>query len=68
MTKHKKAKRLTKAERLMKSQRAARRRAVAKAAGTLLKKMNPASKVGAVRVKRLKGGGVSLIPVKVAKR
>ena len=48
---------------------AAHRRSVvrrkAKAAAGMLKAMNPASKVRAVRVKRLKGGGVSIIPVKV---
>lgn len=61
-------KRETKAERLMRLQRSARKRGLASAAGTLLKKLNPASKVHAVRVKRLKGGGVTITPVKVAKR
>ena len=60
-----KVKRETKAERLMRLQRASRKRGVASAAGTLLKKLNPSSNVHAVRVKRLKGGGVSVIPVKV---
>ena len=61
-------KRETKAERLMRQQRATRKRGVAKAAGELLHKLNPGSRVHAVRVRKLKGGGVSLIPVKVVKR
>ena len=42
-----------------------RQQAKAKAAAGMLKAMNPAQKVRAVRVKRLKGGGVSIMPVKV---
>jgi len=42
---------------------AVRRKAVA--AARMLRAMNPARKVRAVRLKRLKGGGVSIIPVKV---
>ena len=57
-------KRETKAERLMRLQRTSRKRAVANAAGNLLKRLNPGTKVHAVKLKRLKGGGVTLTPVK----
>jgi hypothetical protein len=62
------ARRETKAERLMRLQRKARKRAAANAAGQFLKKLNPAKAMpGAVRVKRLKGGGVTITPVKIVK-
>ena len=48
---------------------AAKKRAKGRAAHALLRQMNPAGsmkKIGAVRIKRLKGGGVSIIPIKKA--
>lgn len=55
----------TKAERAMASQRASRKRGLHKAVATLMKKLNPGRKVDAVSITKLKGGGVSVKPVKV---
>ena len=57
---------MTKHQKRIKAHNAAKKRAKGRAAMQMLRVMNPASakKVGAVRVKRLKGGGVSIIPIK----
>lgn len=58
---------MTKLQKRMKAHHAARKRAKTKAAHALLKQMNPAGtmkRISGVRVKRLKGGGVSVTPVK----
>lgn len=61
----KKAK-MNKAQRLAKAAKSRKTKAKGRAALHMLRVMNPAGakKVGAVRVKRLKGGGVSIIPIK----
>lgn len=58
---------MTKAQRKQKARTAAKKRGIAKAVKGLLSKVNPGKKVHAVKVRRLKGGGVSIHPVKVAK-
>jgi hypothetical protein len=56
---------MTKHQKRVKAHSAARKRAKGRAAMHMLRVMNPGKKkVGAVRVKRLKGGGVSIIPIK----
>jgi hypothetical protein len=58
----------SKAERAVKSQKAASKRRVANALANYLKRLNPGKATpGAVRVKRLKGGGVTITPVKVVR-
>ena len=58
----------TKLSRKVKAQRAATKRRVANALSKYLKQLNPARKVPtAVRVKKLKGGGVTITPVKAKK-
>lgn len=55
----------TKAERAVRSQKASAKRRVALALAKFLKQANPGRKVPAnVRVKRLKGGGFSITPIK----
>lgn len=56
---------MTKKQRGARAKRAGAIRRKSNAAKKMLKVMNPASKPKAVRIKRLKGGGVSIIPVKV---
>ena len=59
---------MTKAQRRAKAKRAGAERRKMNACKVFLKKMNPSRKLpGAVRVKRLKGGGISITPVKVKK-
>ena len=57
---------MTKLQRRNKAHTAAKKRAKARAAHHMLKIMNPAGmkNVRAVRVKRLKGGGVTILPIK----
>ncbi len=59
--------RLTKKEKKVRAARTAKRSRVAKAAVALVKKVNPGviKRTQGFRVKRLKGGGVSVIPVKI---
>jgi acyl-CoA hydrolase len=64
-------KKMTKLQRRLKAHHAARKRAKARAAHALLKQMNPAGtmkKITGVRVRKLKGGGVSVTPVKAQRR
>lgn len=56
---------MTKKQRSARAKRAGSVRRKATAAAKMLKVMNPASKPKAVRIKRLKGGGVSIVPIKV---
>ena len=56
---------MTKKQRSNRAKRAGSLRRKANAAKKMLKVMNPASKPKAVRIKRLKGGGVTITPVKV---
>lgn len=57
---------MTKAQRAAKAKRAGAKRRKANAAAAFLRKMNPGKKLpAAVRVKRLKGGGISVTPIKV---
>ena len=59
---------MTKKQRKAKARSGARKRRIAKAAGALLKAVrNPGKKIFGVRVTRLKGGGVSIKPVKKPK-
>jgi hypothetical protein len=59
---------MTKRERRNKARTSAKKRAKGRAALHLLRVMNPGrKKPGAVRVRRLRGGGVSIIPIKVKK-
>jgi hypothetical protein len=57
---------MTKKQRKAKAAKSRRRTQKARAAHQMLKLMNPAGvkKVDAVRIKRLKGGGVSILPIK----
>jgi hypothetical protein len=58
---------LTKKQRKAKAARTAKKRGLAKAASALMKKINPAvvRTSSGFRTKRLKGGGVSIIPLKI---
>jgi hypothetical protein len=58
---------VTKLQRRIKAHHAARKRAKAALAEALLKKVNPAGvmkHITGARVKKLRGGGVSVIPLK----
>lgn len=55
---------MTKLQKRVKAHHVAKKRAKGRLAGKLMKLMNPgAKKIAAVRVKRLKGGGVSITPI-----
>jgi len=60
---------MTKLQKRIKSARAARKRSIQNAASVLIRRINPGLKSGSVhvKVKRLKGGGISVIPSKVKK-
>lgn len=57
--------RLTKKQRSARAKRAGAIRRKVKAVAQFMKKINPGRKVNAVRLKRLKGGGVTIIPIKI---
>lgn len=57
---------MTKAQRSAKAKRAGAKRRKANAAAAFLRRMNPGKKLpAAVRVKRLKDGGISVTPIKL---
>ena len=55
---------MTKLQKRVKAHNAARKRGIAKSAGALLKRLNPAKRITEFRVRRLKGGGVTVVPLK----
>jgi hypothetical protein len=61
---------MTRKQKKAKAKTSRRKSLKARAAHALLRIMNPSGvkKIHAVRVKRLKGGGVSVTPVKAVKR
>ncbi len=56
---------MTKTQRRARAKRSGLIRRKARAAAKLLKIMNPSQKVNAVRLRRLHGGGITIIPIKI---
>jgi hypothetical protein len=59
---------MTKKQRRAKGRTAARKRGIVGAVKTLLKKVNPSARISGARVVKLKGGGVTIRPIKAVKR
>ncbi len=59
---------LTKTQRKVKATSAAKKRRIAKALQHFLRQVNPARKCAGARLRRNKGGSITIIPVKLGKR
>jgi hypothetical protein len=59
---------MTKKQRRAKGRTVARKRGIVGAVKTLLKKVNPSARISGARVVKLKGGGVTIRPIKAVKR
>ena len=59
--------RMTKTQRKAKARTSARKRGIVGAVKTLLKKLNPSARISGARVVKLKGGGLTIRPIKANK-
>ena len=59
--------RMTKTQRKAKARTSARKRGIVGAVKTLLKKVNPSARISGARVVKLKGGGLTIRPIKANK-
>jgi len=55
---------MTKTQRRVRAASSAKKRGILKAVRTLLKKTNPSAKITGARVAKLKGGGLTIRPIK----
>jgi hypothetical protein len=58
---------MTKTQRKAKARTSARKRGIVGAVKTLLKKVNPSARISGARVVKLKGGGLTIRPIKANK-